>query len=59
MVLVGGGEALLACKGKLNEIVSEYNLHYGMNTNGVNLDKFNNKNLLKIKLGVYFYSCRY
>ena len=47
VVLVGGGEALLACKGKLNEIVSEYNLHYGMNTNGVNLDKFNNKKFIK------------
>lgn len=47
VVLVGGGEALLACNGKLNEVVSKFNLHYGMNTNGVNLDKFNNKEFIK------------
>lgn len=47
VVLVGGGEALLACDGKINEIVSKYNLQYGINTNGVNFDKFNNKKFLK------------
>ncbi|MCR4284387.1 MAG: SPASM domain-containing protein [Parcubacteria group bacterium] len=46
-VLVGGGEALLACKGKLNEVINDYDLYYGFNTNGVNLDKFTHEKLLE------------
>lgn len=46
-VLVGGGEALLACKGNLNEVIKDYNLYYGFNTNGVNLDKFTYGRLLE------------
>lgn len=39
-VLVGGGESLLAYHGKINQIIANLPLHYGFNTNGVNLDKF-------------------
>ncbi|MFA6336418.1 MAG: radical SAM protein [Candidatus Paceibacterota bacterium] len=46
-VLVGGGEALLACNGKINDIISDFPLRYGFNTNGVKLDKFQHPRLLR------------
>jgi len=46
-VLVGGGEPLLACDGKIDEVISKYDLRYGCNTNGVNLYKFINPSIMK------------
>ena len=46
-VLVGGGEPLLSCGGKINEVILAHHLYYGSNTNGVNLNKFLNPLIIK------------